>query len=135
VILNEGLNLNNTIKRFNIAWNGIDDESSAVLGKIIGENAIEEIIVSHNKIGPRGAESIAKGIKSSSALTTLILDDNPLRDDGCIAIVRALRENSTLQRVSMLQAGSGKRTLEETAETLRVKQKLKILIPEALAPK
>lgn len=135
VILNEGLVSNNTIKRFNLAWNGIDDDGGVVLGKIIGENAIEEIIASHNKIGMRGAEAIAKGIKSSSALTVLVLDDNPLKDDGCIAIIRALRENNTIQRVSLLQTGSGKKVVEETSETLRIRQKLKIVIPEALGPR
>ena len=135
LILNEGLNINNTIKRFNLAWNGIDDEGGVVLGKIIGENAIEEIVVSHNRIGVKGAEAIAKGIKSSSALTTLVLDDNPLKDDGCVAIIRALRENTTLQRVSLLQTGCGRKGVEETSETLRVRQKLKIIIPEGFAPK
>lgn len=135
VILNEGLVSNNTIKRFNLAWNGVDDDGGVVLGKIIGENAIEEIVVSHNKIGPRGAEAIAKGIKSSSALAVLILDDNPLKDEGCIAIIRALRENSTIQRISMLQTGCGKKAIEETSETLRVRQKLKISIPDSLSMK
>lgn len=135
LILNEGLNINNTIKRFNLAWNGIDDEGGVVVGKIIGENAIEEIVVSHNRIGLKGAEAIAKGIKSSSALAVLVLDDNPLKDDGCVAIIRALRENATLTRVSLLQTGIGRKGVEETSETLRVRQKLKIAIPEGFAPK
>jgi Ran GTPase-activating protein (RanGAP) involved in mRNA processing and transport len=135
VILNEGLLFNNTIKRFNLAWNGIDDDGGVVLGKIIGENAIEEIIVSHNKIGPRGADAIAKGLKSSTALSVLVLDDNPLRDDGCISIIRALRENGTISRISMLQSGCSKKAIEEVSETLRTRQKLKIIIPESLGPK
>jgi hypothetical protein len=134
LILNEGLNLNNTIKRFNLAWNGIDDDGGVVLGKIIGENAIEEIVVSHNKIGPRGAEAIAKGIRSSSALSVLVLDDNPLRDEGCASILRALRENNTIQRVSLLQTGCGKKSLEEASETQRVRQKIKIAIPSTVGP-
>ncbi|EAN99276.1 hypothetical protein C3747_9g355 [Trypanosoma cruzi] len=102
-ILKEGLLMNNTIKRFNLSSDGLDDNCAQLVGRIIGENAIEEIIIAHNRIGPIGAEAIAKGLLATSALTTLILDDNPLQTEGCSALIRVAAEASSLKHLSMQQ--------------------------------
>lgn len=133
VILKEGLLQNNTIKTFGLAWNGLDDEGAALIGKIIQENAIEEIDISHNRVTPVGADKIAAGIVGSSSLVSLNLDDNPLRDEGCAVIIRSLRDNSTVQSVRLLQTGCGRKALEEATQTLRQRQNIELLVPERIA--
>ncbi|KAH9593022.1 Leucine-rich repeat [Trypanosoma melophagium] len=118
-ILGEGLLLNNTIKRFNLSWVGLDDFCAQLVGRIIGENAIEEIIIAHNRIGPTGAESIAKGLMATSALTTLVLDDNPLQDEGCAALIRVVGEASTLKQLSLQECRCGIDMLQEAERVTR----------------
>ena len=132
-ILRDGLLQNNTIKTFGLAWNGLDDEGAALVGMIIQENAIEDIDISHSRVTPAGAEKIAAGIVGSSALVTLNLDDNPLRDEGCASLIRALRENSTVQSVRLLQTGCGRRAMEEATLTLRHRDTIELIVPERIA--
>eukprot|EP00658_Telonema_sp_P-2_P051695 TRINITY_DN39797_c0_g1_i1.p1 TRINITY_DN39797_c0_g1~~TRINITY_DN39797_c0_g1_i1.p1 ORF type:complete len:124 (-),score=29.24 TRINITY_DN39797_c0_g1_i1:247-618(-) len=115
------------------AWNGLDDEGAALVGKVIQENAIEDIDISHNRVTPIGADKIAAGIVGSSSLVSLNLDDNPLRDEGCAVIIRSLRDNSTVQSVRLLQTGCGRKALEEATQTLRQRQNIELLVPERIA--
>nr|CCC52708.1 conserved hypothetical protein, fragment [Trypanosoma vivax Y486] len=112
-ILGEGLLLNNTIKRFNLSWDGLDDACAQLVGRIISENYIEEIVIAHNRIGPAGAEHIAKGLLNSSALATLILDDNPLQSEGCAALLRVVGDASTLRQLGLQQCRCGPEIVEE----------------------
>ncbi|KEG10538.1 putative leucine-richprotein [Trypanosoma grayi] len=130
-ILGEGLLLNNTIKRFNLSSDGLDDACAQLVGRIIGENAIEEIVIAHNRIGPVGAEFIAKGLLVTSALTTLVLDDNPLQSEGCLALLRVAAEASTLKHLSLQQCRCGAETVQEAGKvTTEVRQDLVIQISE-----
>lgn len=131
-VLKDGLMLNNVIKRINLGWNGIDEEGGEVLGKIIGDNAIEDILVQHNRIGPKGAAAIAKGIKATSALVTLVIDANPIQDEGCAAILHALQENTTMRKVSLQDTKGGK--LTETAyKQLELMQcRVNVILPKSL---
>lgn len=108
-ILKEGLLMNNTIKTFNLSNCGLDDVCAQLLAQIMSENAIEEIIVANNRVGPVGAEAIARGLQTTSALTTLVVDGNPLRDAGCIRILNTVinGECKTLGMLSMLHCQCG----------------------------
>eukprot|EP00758_Cryptobia_borreli_P002573 Tbor_TRINITY_DN3130_c0_g1::TRINITY_DN3130_c0_g1_i1::g.14704::m.14704 len=133
VILNDGLTNNNNMKRFNISWNGLDDSSGTVLGRIIRESNIEEIDLSHNRLGPTGAAAIAAGIAGTSTLTSLNLDDNPLQDSGCTAIVASLKGNDTVKCVRLLHTRCGKAAIREASEVLRLRHSLEIIVPEMAA--
>ncbi|RNF14239.1 putative leucine-richprotein [Trypanosoma conorhini] len=135
-ILKEGLLVNNTIKRFNLSSDGLDDTCAQLVGRIIGENAIEEIIIAHNRIGPGGAEAIAKGLMATSALTTLNLDDNPLQSEGCSALIRVAVEAATLKHLSLQQCRCSAEVVGEAERLTReVRQDIVILISEDCCPK
>ncbi|CBH17096.1 hypothetical protein, conserved [Trypanosoma brucei gambiense DAL972] len=135
-ILAEGLLLNNTIKRFNMSWNGLDDACGVLVGRIISENDIEEIVVAHNRIGPAGAEAIAKGLLNTSALTTLILDDNPMQNEGCAAILRVVGEAATLTNVSLQQCRCDSSVVLEADRLMKeVRPDLDIRISEGCCAK
>ncbi|EPY33005.1 leucine-rich repeat protein [Strigomonas culicis] len=86
-LLSEGVLNNNTLKTVNLSACGLDDACAVLLGRVISENAIEEFYVANNRIGAAGAEAIAKGLPASSSLQTLVLDGNPVKDKGCLALV------------------------------------------------
>lgn len=134
--MNNGLGANNTIKTFKMAWNGVDDTGAEVLARSIGGSVLEEVDISHNRITDKGAESIAKYLRASgasSAIVTLNLNDNPLKDTGCAVILDALRGNKSLTHISLLQTGCGKKALEAASLTLRERPELTIIIPERIA--
>ncbi|RNF04292.1 putative leucine-richprotein [Trypanosoma rangeli] len=134
-ILKEGLLVNNTIKRFNLSSDGLDDTCAQLVGRIIGENAIEEIIIAHNRIGPSGAEAIAKGLLATSALTTLNLDDNPLQSEGCSALIRVAAEAGTLKHLSLQHCRCSAEVVSEAEKLVReVRQDIVILISEDCCP-
>lgn len=134
IVLKEGLKNNNTIRVFNIAWNGVDDEGGEVLGSILENSIIERVNASHNRIGRKGAEGIANGLRSNTDLQVLLLDENPLRDEGCAAIIRAVRESRTgLVEVGLQSTGAGKFATEEyrlLKESLG--KKIDVKVPKSL---
>nr|CCC94779.1 unnamed protein product [Trypanosoma congolense IL3000] len=135
-ILAEGLLLNNTIKRFNLSWNGLDDACATLVGRIISENDIEEIVIAHNRIGPSGAEAIAKGLSNTSALTTLIMDDNPLQSEGCMALLRVVGDAATLKYLSIQQCRCDPDVVNEAERIMRdIRSDLNIQISEGCCTK
>lgn len=107
-ILSEGFLHNNTIKTFNLSACGLDDTCAQLLNKIMSENAIEEIIIAHNRLTAAGGESLAKGIVGASSLTKLVVDGNPLMDTGCQAILNAVAtmgDDSSFHFLSLLHCG------------------------------
>lgn len=133
-VLRDGLIHTGTVRKFNIAWNGVDDEGGEILGEVIrGSSVLEELDVSNNRIGQKGAEAIARGVAESTTLLRLMLNDNPLRDAGCAAVIRALRDNRTVTRIDLRATDAGKLATEELQETLKVKnEQFQIEVPRSL---
>ncbi|KAG5501481.1 hypothetical protein JKF63_03310 [Porcisia hertigi] len=103
ILLSEGLLLNNTIKQCNLSSCGLDDRCGQLVARVVSENAIEEVIIANNRIGRVGAEAIAKNLPATSALTTLIMDGNPIGDAGSSALLDAVLSGNvpTLQVMSL----------------------------------
>lgn len=102
-LLSEGLLQNNTIKLCNLSSCGLDDKCSQLIARVVSENAIEEVIIANNRISHVGAEYIAKALPSTSALSVLVMDGNPIGDIGCSALldVAINGEVKTLHRLSL----------------------------------
>lgn len=117
-LLQEGFLQNNTIKKFNMSCCGLDDSCAALVARVVGENAIEEIIIANNRIGPSGGEVLAKGLQATSALTTLVLDGNPLMDKGCTALLNAVLngEARTMSLLSLQHCGCLTETVRRGTE-------------------
>ncbi|KPA80964.1 putative leucine-rich repeat protein [Leptomonas pyrrhocoris] len=103
LLLSEGLLQNNTIKQCNLSSCGLDDKCGQLVARVVSENAIEEVIVANNRITHVGAEAIARALPSTSALTTLVMDGNPLGDEGSAALLDAALSGSvaTLRVLSL----------------------------------
>jgi hypothetical protein len=103
LLLSEGLLQNNTIKQCNLSSCGLDDKCGQLVARVVSENAIEEVIVANNRITHVGAETIARALPSTSALTTLVMDGNPLGDEGSAALLDAALSGSvaTLRVLSL----------------------------------
>lgn len=103
LLLSEGLLQNNTIKQCNLSSCGLDDKCGQLVARVVSENAIEEVIVANNRITHVGAEAIARALPSTSALTTLVMDGNPLGDGGSAALLDAALSGtvSTLRVLSL----------------------------------
>ncbi|KAK7195277.1 putative leucine-rich repeat protein [Novymonas esmeraldas] len=104
LLLSEGLLQNNTIKQCNLSSCGLDDKCGQLVARVVSENAIEEVIVANNRIGRVGAEAIARALPSTSALTTLVMDGNPIGDAGSMALLDvALSGGAATLRLLSLQ--------------------------------
>lgn len=103
LLLSDGLLQNNTIKQCNFSSCGLDDKCGQLLARVVSENAIEEVVVANNRIGRIGAEAIAKALPSTSALTTLVMDGNPIGDAGSTALLDAATSGNvaTLRLLSL----------------------------------
>jgi Ran GTPase-activating protein (RanGAP) involved in mRNA processing and transport len=74
---------------------------------IDASSALRVLDVANNHIGAKGGDTIAKALRTSTALETFICHDNPLQDDGCAAILRGLRENGSILYADLRSTGSG----------------------------
>lgn len=117
-ILANGFLNNNTIKTFNMGSCGLEDSCASLLARVMDENAVEEIYIANNRIGPSGAAAIAKGMQTSSSLTVLVLDGNPLGEAGCKSIldVALVGGCQTLTRLDMLNCGCTPETEKRVRE-------------------
>lgn len=89
-LLAEGLMNNNTIKTLNLSSCGLDDSCAPIFSRVIAENATEELFVANNRLSSVGAEIIAKGLRNTSGLSSLVLDGNLLGDQGCNALLNVV---------------------------------------------
>lgn len=58
---------------------------------------MEELSLSANSIGDRGAATLAEVIKSNTTLTSLDISSNNIDYDGITALAAAIAENTTLR--------------------------------------
>lgn len=128
LLLSEGLLQNNTIKQCNLSSCGLDDKCGQLVARVISENAIEEVIIANNRIGRVGAEAIARTLPSTSALTTLIMDGNPIGDTGSAALLDVALSGSvsTLRVISLQHCSCNdpailRRGQEASAATLAIR--------------
>ena len=61
----------------------LEDAGAAVVGSLLEEDeAVTELKLTDNKIGPKGAESLFSALQANQHLTHLFLDGNPIGPDG-----------------------------------------------------
>ncbi len=122
-LIANALKENRTIKELYLHDNDIDDESCQMLSEALKKNqSIEKLILQRNRISNNGARAIANllehthigvenkleegkiGIKvEASHLESINLSENFIRDEGAIAISKAVHKNLFLKEVDMRQ--------------------------------
>lgn len=91
-----------TLKVFRLHRSKVDDDKVRVLiSHILDHPALEELDLSHNIIGDRGARAIGKFLNNHSKLTKLNCSDNSIRAAGAQAIAHALTKNTTLKFLNL----------------------------------
>ena len=91
-----------TMKVFRIHRSKVDDEKVRVLiSHILDHPSLEELDLSHNIIGDRGARAVGKFLNNHSKLVKLNVNDNSIRAAGAQAIAHALTKNTTLTNLNL----------------------------------
>eukprot|EP01096_Ripella_sp_DP13-Kostka_P013121 TRINITY_DN5622_c1_g1_i1.p1 TRINITY_DN5622_c1_g1~~TRINITY_DN5622_c1_g1_i1.p1 ORF type:complete len:1180 (-),score=570.69 TRINITY_DN5622_c1_g1_i1:264-3656(-) len=107
--LGAGLAANQTLKYLELRDNSINDEGAESLAKGLESNkSLLLLDLSSNAIGSEGVESIVKYLLVESpgekkSLQTLILNNNPLFDEGGFAIASGLESNASLLSLQLKQ--------------------------------
>ena len=91
------------LKSFTLHQSKVDDAKVRVLiSHLLDHPSLEELNLSHNCIGDRGARAVAKLMNNKCPnLKKVVLTDNIIRVDGAKAIAFALSKNSTLQELDI----------------------------------
>ncbi|KAG8511962.1 Dynein regulatory complex subunit 5 [Galemys pyrenaicus] len=90
-----------TLKIFKLTRSKVDDDKSRILIRsLLDHPAIEELDLSHNLIGDRGARAAAK-LLSHSRLRVLNLANNQVRASGAQSLAHALAHNATLVSLNL----------------------------------
>ncbi|XP_004606001.2 dynein regulatory complex subunit 5 [Sorex araneus] len=90
-----------TLKIFRLTRSKVDDDKSRILIRsLLDHPALEELDLSHNLIGDRGARAAAK-LMSHSRLRVLNLANNQVRTSGAQALAYALAHNTTLTSLNL----------------------------------
>jgi hypothetical protein len=83
-------------------YNRIDIYCMSAFGTTLRHNTVLQILrLSGNRMGPRGALSLASGLSQNTALKELHLDTNLIGLDGLLSIIKALETNKSLQVLSL----------------------------------
>ncbi len=89
------------LKSLKFHSNTFGDHGAKVLSDIAKNNRLYSLTLFHNKIGPRGAIDFAEALSSFESLDEIDFSENPIGDQGMIALVNALGQHNHLQVHSM----------------------------------
>ncbi|XP_028902948.1 dynein regulatory complex subunit 5 [Ornithorhynchus anatinus] len=90
-----------TLKVLKLTRSRVTDEKARILVHgLLDHPALEELDLSHNLIGDRGARAVAK-LLNHSRLRALNLSNNRVRAPGAQALARALAHNTTLTSLNL----------------------------------
>jgi len=105
VAMAESLSSNTTLRIFEIKDNSIGDEGVSALSKGLGKTGLIHLDVTSNNITSAGAEQLAQHFLSvadgPSTLETIIINNNPIGDQGATSIAKALVGNNSLKSLQL----------------------------------
>ena len=97
-----------------------DDSAAAVLAALLEANtSLANLDLSHNKIGPAGAESLATALKTNTTLTNLFLSHNNIGPAGAESVATVLKTNTTLTNLDLSHNNLGLAGAESFATALK----------------
>lgn len=96
-----------TIDELGLSGNDAGDRGASMLASVLSESKnIACLNAGSNDTGPEGATAIAAALRASSSLKELILSNNPIEGDGAIQLAEALTVNATLEKIDVSSFGS-----------------------------
>eukprot|EP01065_Artemidia_motanka_P038207 TRINITY_DN47059_c0_g1_i1.p1 TRINITY_DN47059_c0_g1~~TRINITY_DN47059_c0_g1_i1.p1 ORF type:complete len:800 (+),score=290.58 TRINITY_DN47059_c0_g1_i1:58-2457(+) len=135
VLGEDGMATNNTLRTLLMGWNGAEDAAGVAFGKVLEMNgSLEQVYLDHNRIGRRGAEQIANGLRANTSLKRFVLCHNPLGDLGCKAIIEAIAgtQNRMLCYVDIKNSDAGTEAQKELQNTKKARPDIEIAVPRSL---
>ncbi|KAJ8271037.1 hypothetical protein GJAV_G00122070 [Gymnothorax javanicus] len=84
------------LEELNLSHNLIGDRGAKAIGKLLGRSRLRKLTLCYNRIRGPGAQVLAHALSKNSSLTHLNLRLNFLGDEGGQAIAQALLKNRTL---------------------------------------
>eukprot|EP01062_Namystynia_karyoxenos_P028073 TRINITY_DN21348_c0_g1_i1.p1 TRINITY_DN21348_c0_g1~~TRINITY_DN21348_c0_g1_i1.p1 ORF type:complete len:442 (+),score=170.66 TRINITY_DN21348_c0_g1_i1:65-1390(+) len=130
-----GIGMNNTLRTLMAGWNGAEDAAGVAFGKVLEKNgSLEQVYLDHNRIGRKGAEQIAVGLRDNQSLKRFVLCHNPLGDHGCKAIIEAIANtrNRMLCYVDIKNSDAGTEAQKALKETKKLRSEIEIAVPRSL---
>jgi Ran GTPase-activating protein (RanGAP) involved in mRNA processing and transport len=128
--LSEALEVNNTtLTKLNLGYNRIGDEGAAALAAVLHVNAsLSELDLNKNDIGAAGAAALIAAVpphaRGGPGLATLNLSHNAIGAAGASALAEALRENTTITELGLVNCDVGDEGAAALAEALEVNTSL-----------
>lgn len=90
------------LRVFQLSRSKVDcDRCRILISRLLDHPGLEELDLSHNSIGDRGARALGKFLNGHSQLVRLDLTDNLVRAQGAQALAHALLKNRTLRQLSL----------------------------------
>lgn len=122
---------NTTLRKLSMCACGLGDLGARHLAEALKINsALTNLILSSNKIGADGMTALADSLNVNTTLTALILNDSDLNGRHShwhAAIATALKNNTTLQELSLARCNLDDGAARALAEALRYNTGLKSL--------
>jgi hypothetical protein len=93
---------NPSLRRLNLAWNGIRRDSAVELGKALAHNTIlEELSLAHNAFADEGTQHLGDSLRSNITLKKLDLSYNRVPPRAALVLGSALHSNTTVRSVNL----------------------------------
>jgi len=106
--VSDALRTNSTVTEIWLTTNLIADDGGGGAGavgylmEVLESNrTVEEVYLGGNKIGAKGASSIANLVQKNNIITDIGLEDNVICDGGAKMLADALKHNDTLQTLKL----------------------------------
>lgn len=106
--VSDALRTNSAVTEIWLTHNQISDDKGGGAGSLgylmealEGNTSVEEVYLGGNRIGAKGAASLAQLVQRNRTITDLGLEDNAICDGGAKMLADALRHNDTLQTLKL----------------------------------
>jgi len=105
-MISDGKSIQCPLKKLELSKNEISDKGVASLLRTLQRGVVSApelvfLCLNENKVGPQGADLLARLLSGSKALMHLHLRDNVIPDSGAMTIARVLRSNTTLMTLDL----------------------------------
>jgi Ran GTPase-activating protein (RanGAP) involved in mRNA processing and transport len=85
------------LKELSLSHNQIGDKGAQALARAFQNSNLTKLYLNDNQIGDKGARAFAKALRKNTVLKEFYLSTNPIGDVGARSFTRALRKNFYLE--------------------------------------
>lgn len=90
------------LTQLDLSFTGMEDGVADELLRALCENgSLERLDISHNRLGPRAAASVAEGLLANRTLKILLMGFNPLGFQGTMKVALACHSNKLLDEIGL----------------------------------